>query len=263
MPYLSTRARHGMHSSRLPIEICEHVIDACYEDPDDSWLHKTSYRTCRQTAVVCYGWLPRTQLNLLRHIKICSASRLDLLLRTFSDTPHLADLVSGVMISQLKEEYMPFAQLLNPQLLRNCIRMQFIGTAWEAFPSRYATDRILYKWRNLGLTHFAIELEQGCCASVLRFLYTLPQLQELTLDAIRKTIHIPENVLAILHDQPCPFTNLRKLVLWVCRIILISHHYEKDLIYALALGFNHDVSATPISRLYHPPDSGCGKRCLR
>ncbi len=28
--YLSTHLRHRMQTSRLPIEICEHVIDACY-----------------------------------------------------------------------------------------------------------------------------------------------------------------------------------------------------------------------------------------
>ncbi|KAI0788388.1 hypothetical protein C8Q74DRAFT_1349805, partial [Fomes fomentarius] len=203
-----------MHTSRLPIEICEHVIDACYHDPDEyDWLHRTSYRTWCQTAVVCYDWLPRSQLNLFHNIEILSASQLDLLLRTLSDTPNLADLVSGVKIASFKSEYMGFPRLLNPQLLRNCIRVDLFGIPWQVFPSRYA-DRILYPWRNRGLTHFSMELEQGCCASVLRFLYTLPRLQKLTLMAWRETVHIPENVLAILHDEPCPFPNLRTLELW-------------------------------------------------
>ncbi len=262
MPYLSTHLRHGMHTSRLPLEICEHVIDsACYEDPDEDWLHGTSYRTWCQTAIVCYYWLPRSQLNLFRDIQIRSASRLDLLLRTLSDTPHLADLVYGVRIAPLKSEYIAFARLLIPQLLKHCMRVQLIGAAWEAFPPRYATDRILYQWRNRGLTHFAITLEQGCCASVLRFLYTLPRLQKLTLSASRETIHIPENVLAILHGQPCPFTNLEKTCIMGC--VALFQYYKKELIHALlGFGCNHDISAAPISRLYHTSDVVCGKQYL-
>ncbi|KAI0788401.1 hypothetical protein C8Q74DRAFT_678795 [Fomes fomentarius] len=213
MLYQSTRVRYGMNTSRLPIEICEHVIDGCYEDPDKDWLHGTSYQTWFQTAVVCYDWLPRSRLNLFHDIDIRSASQLDLLLRTLSDTPQLADLVFGVRITPVKHEYMALPRLLSLQLLRNCIRVDLFGIPWQVFPSRYA-DRILYPWRNQSLTHFGIELEQGCCASILRFLYTLPLLQKLTLEAMVKTVHIPENVLAILHDQPCPFPKLRKLALW-------------------------------------------------
>ncbi|KAI0793672.1 hypothetical protein C8Q74DRAFT_523330 [Fomes fomentarius] len=213
MLYLSTPLRQGMHTSRLPIEICEHVIDSCYKNPDKYRLHGGPYRIWCETALVCYDWLPRTQLNLFRDIEIRSASQLDLLLRTLSDTQHLADLVYGVRFAPCESEYIPFARLLNPQLLKNCIRLNLVNIAWKALPPRYA-DRSLYPWRNLGIVHFAIELEQGCCASVLHFLYTLPLLQELTLTAKRETVHIPVNVLAILHDRPCPFTNLRKLALW-------------------------------------------------
>lgn len=52
---------------------------------------------------------------------------------------------------------------------------------------------------------------------------TLTLLQDLTLTAKWEAVHIPfSNVLAIrtgLHDRPCPFTSLRKLAAWVCRII--------------------------------------------
>ncbi|KAI0788386.1 hypothetical protein C8Q74DRAFT_677944 [Fomes fomentarius] len=213
MLYQSTPLRHGMDTSHLPIEICEHVIDACYEDPDKYWLHGTSYQTWCQTAVVCYDWLPRSQLSLCCDIEICSVSQLDLVLRTLSDALHLADLVFGVKITPVKRVYMGLPRLLNPQLLRNCIRVDLFEIPWEVFPSRYA-DRILYPWRNRGLTHFSMELEQGSCASILRLLYTLPRLQMLTLTVRRETVHIPENVLAILRDQPCPFPNLRTLELW-------------------------------------------------
>ncbi|KAI0793641.1 hypothetical protein C8Q74DRAFT_1243611 [Fomes fomentarius] len=213
MLYLSTRPRHGMYTSRLPIDICEHVIDAaCFGDPDWGGLDVDCYGTWYQTALVCYDWFPRSQLNLFRDINICSVSRLDLLLRTFSDAPQLADLVSGVHISPPKGEYIPYPRLLHPRLLRNCIRLHLGEVPWKAFPSRYA-DRSLCPFRDLGITHFEIELEQGCCASVLRFLYTLPLLQELTLTVWSETVHIPTKVLAILHDRPCPFANLKTLCL--------------------------------------------------
>ncbi|KAI0758661.1 hypothetical protein C8Q74DRAFT_257960 [Fomes fomentarius] len=213
MHHLSTqRVRQGMQTSRLPIQICEHVIDACHDNRQSAWQHETCYRTWCQTALVCYDWLPRSQLNLFRNIDIHSASHLDLLLRTLSDAPHLADLVSGVRIASRKSEYIPFDRLLNSQLLRNCIRVNLMRIPWKA--SYQYADRNLYPLRSLGITHFAVELEQGSCASLLHCLYTLPLLQDLTLSAASKTVHIPDNVLAILHNQPCPFNDLRKLRLW-------------------------------------------------
>ncbi len=79
--YLSTHLRHRMQPSRLPIEICEHVIDACYRD---LWtrLHGYTKRPievgARQPSSATFGSGPRTQLNLFRDIHIRSTSHLDL-----------------------------------------------------------------------------------------------------------------------------------------------------------------------------------------
>ncbi|KAI0758665.1 hypothetical protein C8Q74DRAFT_258205 [Fomes fomentarius] len=208
MLYLATHPRHGMHTSRIPTEICEHVIDACYIDPDTSHLHGSSYDTWCQTALVCYDWLPRSQLNLFRDIEICSKSDLDLLERTFSDAPHLADLVEGVHV--FLDDYIPFARLVNPQLLRNCVRLSFVEVPWNIFPARYADHSIRPFVDNSGITHLNIELDQSSCDSLLQCLYTLPLLQELTLSAESGT-QFAEDVLAPLHDRPCPFTNLKTL----------------------------------------------------
>lgn len=46
----------------------------------------------------------------------------------------------------------------HPRLLRNCIRLYLGAVPWKAFPSRYV-DRSLCPFRDLGTTHFEIELE--------------------------------------------------------------------------------------------------------
>ncbi|KAI0758667.1 hypothetical protein C8Q74DRAFT_1372618 [Fomes fomentarius] len=172
--------------------------------------------TPRQTALVCYDWLPRSQLSLFRDIEISLESDFDILLRTFSDAPHLADLVEGVYI--FTDKYIPFARLVNPQLLRNCVRLSFVEVPWNLFPARYA-DHSLRPFDNTGITHLNIELERSSCDSLLHCLYTLPLLQELMLSAEAGT-QFAEDVLALLHDRPCPFTNLKRLRLWGCASIM-------------------------------------------
>ena len=115
-----------MNDSRLPIEICEHIIDFCREPPDNSWFSRTSYHTLRQTALVCSAWLPRSRLNLFYEVFLRDASNVDLLLRTLQETPHFADMVVRLTIRG-DDRYVPFARMPLPLLLKNCAALDLFA----------------------------------------------------------------------------------------------------------------------------------------
>lgn len=205
--------RSGMRNCRLPIEVCEHIIDAAYEH--DTWLHKTSYQIWRQTALVCADWHTRSQLNILYDVDIRCPIHLDLLLRTISETPYLADLILRVCIFS-HSEYIPFGRLLVPGLLKNCVTLHLRNLSWRTCPPRYA-DTNLYPLYGSGLTQLSVQITQGSCNSVLRFVYELPKLERLILEspAEPEPVKVPPVVLAAFETRHCPFeclTSLRLLV---------------------------------------------------
>ena len=212
---LSIPRRHGMLNSHLPIEICENIIDACYADLERDHLHWSSYPLLRCTSLVCFHWLPRSRFNLYHGLSLRKASQLSLLLRTLSEVPPLADLILAIQI--VPNEYIPFHRLLHPRILKNCLRV--ILTAFDQiyFPPRY-TDISLYPLHDSDITHFSISFQSGSCSAAIRCLYALPKLQHLLLRSDQDTVHIPENMLAILRTRPCPFSNLKVLSLLVRRL---------------------------------------------
>ncbi|KAI0760809.1 hypothetical protein C8Q74DRAFT_1299076 [Fomes fomentarius] len=138
-------------------------------------------------------------------------SNYDLLLRTLSHSPHLADLIRRVHIVWFGHEIYTFgARLLKPQLLKNCEHVYLQVSEWPALPYRYA-NIAFYPFRTSNLTHFVAELRHDTCSPIIQFLYTLPLLQYLDLECTTSVIHIPERYLQILHKRPCPFNCLTNL----------------------------------------------------
>ncbi|KAI0723359.1 hypothetical protein C8Q76DRAFT_392590 [Earliella scabrosa] len=83
-----------MNNSLLPVEVCEYIIDLCYNKSlRGIFFLPGSYTAWRQTALVCSAWLPRSRLNLLYKVELRNGRDVDLLLRTLQGAPHLADLV--------------------------------------------------------------------------------------------------------------------------------------------------------------------------
>lgn len=205
----------------VPLEVYEHIIDACYEENSIyywSEINTDPYRTWLRTALVCSDWLPRTRFNLYHDIRMHRTPNYDLLLRTLSHSPHLADLIRRVHIVWSGHEIYTFgARLLKPQLLKNCARVYLQVSEWPALPYRYA-NIAFYPFRTSNLTHFVAELRHDTCSPIIRFLYTLPLLQHLDLECTTSAVCIPEHYLQILHERPCPFDCLTNLKLYVCRI---------------------------------------------
>ncbi len=116
----------GTINSRLPLELCEHIIDARYQEPScrDWFTPRILYRTWLSTALVCFDWLPRTRFNLFRHVRVDSSSDCNLFLRTLSSSPHLATLVIRVDIGYHEHQSCTlYARLLDPQLLTNRVHV--------------------------------------------------------------------------------------------------------------------------------------------
>ena len=74
-----------MENARLPLEICEFIIDSCYVDADVSESMFTplrEYVVLGACALTCTGWISQTPRTLHGHIWIHRPHNLDLLERT-------------------------------------------------------------------------------------------------------------------------------------------------------------------------------------
>ncbi|KAI0704578.1 hypothetical protein C8Q76DRAFT_177661 [Earliella scabrosa] len=167
-----------MSHSLLPIEIWEHIIDSCHSGLLRKWGEaEGSYATWRQTALVCSAWHPRSRLNLLYHVKLVDSSNVDLLLRTLVETPHVADLIVRLTVDG-SGQYVPFARMPLPLLLKKCVALNLLGIDWNQYPPRYA-DTGLYRWS--GVVELCLKVRSSVLRASLRFIWSLQQLHDLSL----------------------------------------------------------------------------------
>ena len=164
-----------MDNSRLPIDVCEHIIDECYE-VGTRWY---SYPVWRHGTLVCSAWLPRSRLNLFHEVFICGESHVDLLVRTLLTAPQYADLVVRVTVnSDGYGSYVPFARMPLSRLLKKCVALDLSTIKWSKYPPRYA-DTGLRSWSSL--MELKIKIKHKVLRGVLRFVWSLPELQTLDL----------------------------------------------------------------------------------
>ncbi|KAI0704593.1 hypothetical protein C8Q76DRAFT_752181 [Earliella scabrosa] len=168
-----------MNNSRLPVEICEHIIDSCRER-QNYWLRPASYVTWRQTALVCSAWVPRSRLNLLYEVELTDASDVDLLLRTLQEAPRFADMVLRLSIDTNNKNYHSLAQMPLVLLLKNCVALLLYHTSWaKMYPSRHA-DRFLHPWSSR-IVELQLEICSRALRTIIRFIWSLRHLQNLWL----------------------------------------------------------------------------------
>ncbi|KAI0704580.1 hypothetical protein C8Q76DRAFT_178147 [Earliella scabrosa] len=184
-----------MNNSRLPVEICEHIIDSCRETYSP-WVRGGAYPTWRETALVCSAWLPRSRVNLFHEVFLYATSDVDLLLRTLQEAPHFADLVIRLMIHHRygdSKEYVPFARMPLPRLLKNCVVVDLSLVDWDLYPPRYA-DTCLYAWSRI--VHLRLRVQSSVLRGCLRFIWSLRQLQYLVLSWYNED-HSPKSILPL------------------------------------------------------------------
>ncbi|RDX42715.1 hypothetical protein OH76DRAFT_84762 [Lentinus brumalis] len=131
----------------FPIEICENIIDSC-RSPRPWWpqtaLAKTgSYRTWISCALTCRAWLARSRYNIYYMVELRWAYQVEMLLRTFGESPALADWVVILVVRGEKlrdrrysdsDRYIPFIQHPLPQYLRKC-RLLLLDIDHHCYPA--------------------------------------------------------------------------------------------------------------------------------
>lgn len=91
-----------MQTSKLPIEVCERVIDfLCPPSAIYSDFHQ-SKNTLYASALVCKHWLPRAQLRLFHHIQLRTSQQALAFIRIVVASPMIARFVLSLKISPLK-----------------------------------------------------------------------------------------------------------------------------------------------------------------
>lgn len=169
-----------MDGSRLPVEVCEQIIDACYQPGRflrTSWGH--SYRTWRQTALVCVAWAPRSRLNLLHEVELREESHVDLLIRTLSEaTEDYAKLVVRVSV-YARKRYVPFTRAPLLTLLRNATTWN-LYVDWKCYAFKYVecTPSLL---QGQPIVELRIQLMPKVFSAFLRLIWSLPELQRLSI----------------------------------------------------------------------------------
>ncbi|KAI0751929.1 hypothetical protein C8Q80DRAFT_607350 [Daedaleopsis nitida] len=213
-----------MENCLVPIEVCERVIDACYQ-PENlrGWRTRvvtSSYFTWQQTALVCSAWLARSRLNLLHEVVLCSTTQVDLLIRTLLDdvpagnsTGHrLADVVVCMTVHAW-DAYVPFTRMPLQSMLCKCVTYNLAEIGWrDHYPLRLIDAFMSSLWGK-GIISLQISLERGLLFAVMHLIWALPMLQDLELHSSYKTL-----TFSALPRTPSTAAcqNLRRLVIWKC-----------------------------------------------
>lgn len=167
-PLLDIILATAMENSRLPIEICERIIDQC----GYRWI-------LYETSLVCTAWRLRSQYNLFYKIRISSASRFNLLLRTLITRPQLSDSIVKVHIDAYNSEYIPFCDTLFIPLLKKCRTLVFFLNS-RLFPPKYF-DTVFSKLDGLCVTNLTLTMSGCSLMSCFQFIWSLPALETLYL----------------------------------------------------------------------------------
>jgi len=78
-----------MATPRIPIEVCELIIDACAHDVEveDRWLPARTLLAC---ALTCTAWVPRSLMNLYRTVVLCGDNNTRTFVENFRRLSNLA-----------------------------------------------------------------------------------------------------------------------------------------------------------------------------
>ncbi|KAI0764917.1 hypothetical protein C8Q74DRAFT_1008432 [Fomes fomentarius] len=166
-----------MDNSRLPVEMCEHIIDSVTHD---AWYDSTECDIWCLTALVCAVWLPRSRFNLYHTVRLWRAGQVDLLCRTLEENSLFAHLIVALKVDLDSAEYIPFTRLA--PLLKECVILRLDGMGgWKFYPTRFA-DTCLNQFSLLGIVKLRLTVAKSTARGLLRFIRSLTTLEQLTLD---------------------------------------------------------------------------------
>ena len=146
-----------MKKARVPVEICEQILDfvgsmqlppPLYMD-DDFFDDVVQWTTTRLACtLVCYDWLPRALVLLYRTVQLTSYAGTESLIRAILSKPYLGSFVHRIIVDYKNNEYIPWAQTL---LLKKLTSLQslHVHCSWglkenRMYPARYYSSLLVH-----------------------------------------------------------------------------------------------------------------------
>lgn len=163
-------SRRTMENSRLPIEVCERVIDECLHL---DWPHHETLGAC---ALTCSQWLPRSRYNLYHELRLQVSKKASSIVDTFTARPELAEHVRVIDICP-SGRYVPLTQVLSLPALKKCQRLKMDIAPLRGFPPRYVQNCLIPL-----LTKFVNVVELDCTVKlttaidIFHVIWAMPQL---------------------------------------------------------------------------------------
>lgn len=164
-------SRQTMENSRLPIEVCERVIDECF---DFDWPDRETLRAC---ALTCSDWLPRSRYNLYHELRIQDSEAAGSIVDTFTARPELAEHVR-VICMLCYYHYVPCTQVLSLPSLKKCQRLEMNIFPLDGFPPRYEQNclfPLLTKFESVVELGFTI-WSTASFIGIFHVIWAMPQL---------------------------------------------------------------------------------------
>ncbi|KAI0640696.1 hypothetical protein C8Q79DRAFT_1014918 [Trametes meyenii] len=129
-----------MQDSRLPIELCERVIDFCANE----YYLRHRYPTLRACALTCTAWVPRSRCALLYDLRFRTELQVEHFVDIIKEHRDWAEYICILHITPaqaLEHGYLAFGSLLH-QLKESNVRALTLWLRqldWRIFPPRYHT----------------------------------------------------------------------------------------------------------------------------
>ncbi|RPD63504.1 hypothetical protein L227DRAFT_391923 [Lentinus tigrinus ALCF2SS1-6] len=213
-----------MQNARLPIELCELIIDYCYIETVEShhaedWVVYPRYAALLACSLTCSDWLPRAHRNLYRHIWLRSSRTADLLERTLTSMPRLGPLVLELTVgARSTSNYISFARATFVRLLEN-IRYLHLHWMSQYHPPQY--HRRLHPFPITELFIHFRSLETGYILGDLWLIWSLPELRSCDIlfpygpgrsEHFSRAVHMAETLIAQREESGvCICKNLHQL----------------------------------------------------
>ncbi|KAJ8473818.1 hypothetical protein ONZ51_g7635 [Trametes cubensis] len=180
-----------MENSRLPIDICERILDHCTNNRLSTDGSDQVLTTC---SLVCTAWRHRSCYNLYFVVRIRDQVQCRLFLDAITDHPERAAWVQYLYINPSEHsKYIPLATLLSPSLLTHCKFMEFqLREIDYCYPAHYVS-RVLapllgqhpsITWLSAWVDGYQIRIDD-----VFRILQLNPRIDQLKL--CEHTMHLP------------------------------------------------------------------------
>ncbi|KAI0357996.1 hypothetical protein OH77DRAFT_1474701, partial [Trametes cingulata] len=176
-----------MEGSRLPIDLCEKLIDHCYSEPCRANLllnkgedPRSSWRTLFNCALTCRAWLTRSRFNLYTAVILRRPQDIDTFTNTIALHPFLAEFVRVLMVTNYNEPgnvYFPFARI---ELVRNmrCLQSLLMNTHYtRTYPPPHRRLIARYPITTLSISVDSFPTPIAFC----RFLWAFTRLERLRL----------------------------------------------------------------------------------